>query len=118
MSKNTLTKRQLQQYKEIKDKFSKQVVIGISNEENVRLKEVLLLLCTLGYIEPFDIDGTNAYRKIGNFDDFETWHKDMQKEERKLSRREWIIGLIGAGIGLIPFIVSTVVPWIISLFKK
>lgn len=122
MGKYTLSKRQYKQYEEIKDAFIENNVISISDEENVRLYEVLILLSTLGYIRNISDDYgyrcKNVYRIVGRFEDFEAWHKDKQKEERQLSRREWKIGLIGAGIGLIPFIFTTVIPWIISLFSN
>lgn len=106
----TLTKRQYKQYQEIKAAFEKQQIIGISDSDNVRLKEVLLLLEMLGYIKSIEIDNTNAYRLIGNFKDFKAWHKDMVREARKITKREWRIAIIsaivGAIIGLIPTIVS------------
>ena len=55
---------------------------------------------------------------MSNFDSFEEWHKDQMREERKISAREWKIGIIGALIGLIPFIATTVIPWIVSLFQQ
>ena len=93
-------------------------MIYLSDEDNVRLGEVLTLLEFKGYIRAFQIDGTNAYRRMVHFDSFEAWHKDKQREERKLSVREWRIGIIGAVIGLIPFIVSDIIPWITEFIKK
>lgn len=49
--------------------------------------------------------------KIGRFEDFDKWHKDKEREERRISSREWRIAIISALIGLIPFIVTTVIPW-------
>ena len=116
----TLSGLQMKQYNEIKAAFEKAdcKIINLSDADNVRLREVLTLLSMLGYIQEFPIDNTNAYQQIGDFKDFEIWHKDRIKEERKLSSREWKIGLVGALIGLIPFIVSTVIPWIISLIQR
>lgn len=119
MGQLTLSKLQYKQYKEIKDKFSaSEGMIYLSDDDAVRLQEVLTLLEFKGYIREFQIDGTNAYRRMASFDSFDAWHKDQQREERKLSAREWKIGLIGALIGLIPFIVSDVIPWIAEIIKK
>ena len=71
-----------------------------------------------GYIRAIQIDGTNAYRRMARFDSFEAWHKDQQREKQKLSARKWSIGIIGAMIGLIPFIVTDIIPWITEFIKK
>lgn len=119
MGKITLSKLQKEQYKEIKKLFAESTgMIYLSDEDNVRLDDVLTLLELKGYIRSFEIDGANAYRRMNPFDSFEEWNKDREKEERKLSSREWKIGIIGALIGLIPFIATTVVPWIVSLFTS
>ena len=112
MGKETLSELQMEHYKELKSAFmeSNSGIIGLPDEEDVRLNDVILLLTTLGYIQSMDISGTNLLRKIGNFDDFEAWHKDRVREERKLSVREWKIAImsavIGAIIGQIPNIFS------------
>lgn len=95
MGKETLSKLQMEHYKELKSAFTESGtgIIGIPDEEFVRLKDVIFLPETLGYIQSIDISGTNAFQKIGNFDDFETWHKDREQEERKLSVREWKIAI-------------------------
>ena len=119
MGDNTFSKLQKKQYKEIKEKFSESKgIIQLSDEDNIRLREVLMFLELKGYICSLDINGTNAYRRMSNFDSFEEWHKDQMREERKISAREWKIGIIGALIGLIPFIATTVIPWIVSLFQQ
>lgn len=117
MNKRTLTKFQLKQYEEIKRLFNEEKVISISDNDYVRFKEVLLLLSKLEYIVPLRLDDRNAFLRKGDFADFEKWHKEMKKEEHKLSIREWLIGIVGALIGLIPFIITTVVPWLVSLFR-
>lgn len=118
MGNLTLSSLQKKQYAEIKEKFVESDMINLDDADAIRLKEVLFLLESLGYIQDMEIDNGNIYRRIGNFSDFEAWHKDQEREERKLSMREWKIGIIGALIGLIPFFVTTVYPWVISLFQK
>lgn len=90
--------------------FTKNETIVLDDVEYVRLKEVLLYLQILGYIKPLDIDGGNVFVRVGNFSDFEKWHEDKVKEERKLSFREWKIAiasaLVGGVIGLIPTIIN------------
>ena len=93
MGQLTFSKLQFKQYKEIKDKFSESNgMIFLSDEDNVRLREVLILLEHMGYIRNLRINNTNAYDKLVDFDSFEEWHNDQQREERKLSAREWKIG--------------------------
>ena len=119
MGRVTLSKLQYKQYKEIKNKFSEsEGMIYLSDDDNIRLQEVLALLELKGYLRAFQIDGTNAYRRMANFDSFEAWHKDRQREEQKLSAREWKIGIVGALIGLIPYIVSDVIPWVAEIIKN
>ena len=54
--------------------------------------------------------------KIGEFKDFDAWHKDRVREERQLSRREWHIAIFSAAIGAFIGLLPTIIPWIISLF--
>lgn len=116
MGKETLSKLQMGHYKELKSAFTESgsEIIGIPDEEFVRLKDVISLLMALGYIQSVDIDGMNALRKIGNFDDFEAWHKDREQEERKLSVREWKIAIVSAIVGAI----IGQIPTIISFFSR
>lgn len=112
MGKLTLSKLQMQQYIEIKEAFEAGKIIGFPDDEQVRLGDVLSLLEVKGYIRKLEVANTNAFERIGNFKDFEAWHKDRVCEERKLSRREWKIAIvsaiIGAVIGLIPTIISCI----------
>ena len=118
MGTNTLSKLQKKQYKEIVRLFGEKSTITLEDTDYVRLRETLGILEILGYIRDFGIDNTHAFRKIGSFSDFDKWHKDKEREERKVSFREWKIGIVGALIGLIPYIVTTVIPWIVSLLEK
>ena len=118
MGQLTLSKLQYEQYREIKRKFAESDgMIYLSDEDNIRLQEVLVLLEVKGYLRSIQIDGINAYRRMASFDSFEAWHKDRQREERKLSAREWKIGLVGALIGLVPYILSEVIPWIVQIIR-
>lgn len=118
MGKCTLSKLQMKQYAEIKEAFEAGKIIGIPDDEQVRLGDVLALLELKGYIRKLDMNNTNAYERVGNFKNFEAWHKDMKREERKLSRREWKIAMIstiiGAVIGLIPTIFSVIKDYFLS----
>lgn len=119
MEQITLSKLQQKQYKEIKDKFSgSEKVVCFSDEDVARLQDILALLEIRGYILDLEINGTNAYCKQTSFDSFESWLKDQEREDRKLSAREWRIAIISALIGLIPFIVSDVIPWITKIIEK
>lgn len=116
MGASTLSKLQMEQYKEIVKAYGDERFITMDDTDYVRLKETLAILTMLEYIQPIEHDGGYTFFKRGNFKDFDAWHKDRVREERKLSRREWKIGICGGLIGLIPFIVTTVIPWLISLF--
>lgn len=118
MEKKTLTKLQKEQYKEIVKLFDDKITIMLDDTDYIRMRETLRILEELGYILKIEVDNTNMFRKIGSLSDFDEWHKDKEREERKLSSREWKIGIVGAVIGLIPFFATTVIPWIISLFGK
>ena len=118
MGNMTFSKLQKKQYKEIVKAFDGKKTIMLDDKDYIRLRETLGILEVLGYIRSIDVDNTNMFQKVGDFSDFDEWHKDKEREERKMSAREWRIGIIGALIGLIPFIAPTVVPWIMSLFEK
>ena len=118
MGNMTLSKLQKVQYKEIVQTFGDNQTIMLEETDYVRLRETLVILEMLGYIREIEIDNAYMFQKIGNFSDFDAWHKDKVREERQLSSREWKIGIICALIGLIPFIVTTVIPWVVSLFAN
>lgn len=90
----------------------------LGDTDYVRMRETLGILEILGYIRDLNIDNAHVFQKIGSFADFDKWHKDKEREERQLSSREWKIAIVGAIIGLIPFFVTTVIPWMVSLFSK
>ena len=112
MGKLTFSPLQKKQYQEIKKLFAESDgYINLSDDDNVRLNDVLLILAAKGYICPMNVDGANMYSKEADFQQFEEWHKDREREEKKLSVREWKIAIVSALIGLIPFIITTVIPW-------
>lgn len=84
--------------------------LKLTDEEALRYQDILTLLEERGYIHDFEVDGMNWYRVMANLKGFEDWLTDELKEAKRVTRREWIIGIvcaiIGAAIGLIPFIVS------------
>lgn len=84
--------------------------LQLSDADALRYQDILHLLEARGYLLDLEVDGVNWYRKMADFDGFEDWLKEEIKEEKRLSRRKWIIGIvcavIGAVGGLIPYIVS------------
>ena len=116
MGVSTLSKLQMEQYKEIVRLFADKRSINLNDVDAVRMAETLAILCHLGYIRKINIDGGNMFMKIGEFKDFDAWHKDRVREERQLSRREWKIAIISAAVGALIGLLPTIIPWIISLF--
>lgn len=118
MGASTLSKLQMEQYKEIVNRFGGAPSITLSDRDAIRMGETLAILELLGYIRRIDVSGGVVLTKLGEFSDFDAWHKDKVREERRLSSREWRIAIISALIGLIPFIVTTVIPWCVSTVTK
>lgn len=94
------------QYKALKELLGDNRDLMLTDEQALRYQDVLQLLEARGYIHDINADGMNWYRKMAEWDGFEDWLNEELEAEKRISRREWIIGLIGAAIGLIPFIVS------------
>lgn len=84
--------------------------LQLSNADTLRYQDILNLLEKRGYLHDFQVDGANLYRKMEDFDGFEDWLNEEIKDAKRVTRREWIIGIvcaiIGAAIGLIPYIVT------------
>ena len=84
----------------------------------LEVKDMLNLMIEQGYVETIeypDFEGFSqvtktGYKLIGNIETFNAWLHDQEKKAKKITRREWRIAIvsaiIGAAIGLIPFIVS------------
>ena len=98
------------QLKAVKELLGNQRDLKLSDEDALRYQDILLLLEDRGYIHDFNIDGMNWYRVMADLNGFEEWLDEEIKEASRVTRREWIIGvvcaIIGAVIGLIPYIVS------------
>ena len=86
--------------------------LQLSDADALRYQDILFLLEQRGYLHDFQVDGANWYCKTDDFDGFEDWLNEEIKDEKRVTRREWAIGIIcaiiGATIGLIPYIVSLV----------
>ena len=84
--------------------------LKLSDADALRYQDILYLLEERGYLHDFHVDGTNLYRKLEDFDGFEDWLNEEIKDAKRVTRREWAIGIvcaiIGAAIGLIPYIVT------------
>lgn len=99
------------QYKE----FKKVVVVEdegflLSDEDALRYQDVLCLMEGRGYIRNLHIDNVNYYVQMAKWDGFEEWLREEIAESKRVSRREWTIGIVcavlGAVIGIIPYIVT------------
>lgn len=98
------------QLKEIKKLFGDGRNLQLSDADALRYQDILALLQQRGYLLDFEVDGANLYRKLEDFEGFEDWLNEEIKDKKRATRREWTIGIvcaiIGAAIGLIPYIVS------------
>ena len=98
------------QLKAVKELLGNQRDLKLSDEDALCYQDVLLLLEDREYIHDFNVDGVNWYRVMVDLNGFEDWLNEEIKESKRITRREWIIGIvcavIGATIGLIPFVVS------------
>ena len=84
--------------------------LQLYDADALRYQDILFLLEQRGYLHDFQVDGANWYRKMEDFDGFEDWLNEEIKDEKRVTRREWAIGIvcaiIGAAIGLIPYVIS------------
>ena len=84
--------------------------LQLSNADALRYQDILFLLEERGYLLDFHVDGANLYRKLEELGGFEDWLNEEIKDAKRVTRREWAIGIvcavIGAAIGLIPYIVT------------
>lgn len=98
------------QLKAIKKLLGDKRDLQLSNADALRYQDILYLLEERGYLLDFDVNGANLYRKLEDFDGFENWLNEEIKDAKRVTRREWAIGIvcavIGAAIGLIPYIVT------------
>ena len=98
------------QLKAIKKLLGDERDLQLSDADALRYQDILYLLEERGYLHDFKADGANLYRKMEDFDGFEDWLNEEIKDANRATRREWTIGIvcavIGAAIGLIPYIVT------------
>ena len=98
------------QYKRVKELLGDGRDLQLTDEDALRYQDILELLEERGYILNLNVDGVNWYRKMAPWAGFESWLDEKIKESKRISRREWAIGIvcavIGAVTGLIPYVVS------------
>lgn len=98
------------QLKAIKKLLSNERDLLLNDADALRYQDILHLLEERGYLHDFKADGVNWYRKMKDFDGFEDWLNDEIRDAKRATRRELAIGIIcaiiGATIGLIPYIIT------------
>lgn len=121
-----LSQREKEQIKKIGEAFGVKNPLCIPEEsELLQVKETLELLIQKGYVEIVKSIGfkgysqveITGYKLVGRFSDFLAWIDDQEKKAKKLSRREWAIGIVGALIGAILGLIPYLLPILISLFN-
>lgn len=111
-----LSQREKAQLKEIETAFAKAKIIGIEDDEEARLLDMLRLLAERKIIQPEKVDNTNAYRLTGVFKEFWDWVDDQEEKSKKLSRKEWIQCLLsGLGGVLLTLLLQYIIPLIPKL---
>ena len=114
-----LSKREKKQINELENAFKEYNPLQFETASDyLEVKDMLNLMIEQGYVETIeypDFEGFSqvtktGYKLIGNIETFNAWLHDKEKKAKKITRREWRIAIvsaiIGAAIGLIPFIVS------------
>ena len=100
----------MKQYKAVNSLLGNERDLRLSDEDALRYQDVLRLLQMRGYILDLEVDKVNWYRKMADWDGFEDWLKGEIKESKQMGRREWRIAIVsavlGAAVGLIPYIVT------------
>ena len=113
-----LSQRERTQIEELETAFAQGKIIGLPDNEKSRLLDMLVLLVERGVICPMDMDNTNAYRLVGNFEDFWSWADDQEKKAEKFTRREYKVAFISAFLGwFIPFFITTIIPKVMIALK-
>ncbi len=97
------------QYNELKALWGTEKSRNLSDEEALRYQDVLELLQERGYIMNLRVDGTNLYTKRAEWDSFQDWLEQQIKTSRSLSRREWLIAIVSAGIGALLGQIPTII---------
>ena len=97
------------QYNELKALWGTKKSRNLSDEEALRYQDVLELLQERGYIMNLRVDGTNLYTKRAEWDSFQDWLEQQIKTSRSLSRREWLIAIVGAGVGALLGQIPTII---------
>lgn len=97
----TLSHREKKQLDEIKSLAQNNDCFNLNDTDTIRMKKVLDLLQAQGYIKKLEIDGTNMFLILGNFQDFDDWLTDQEKQSKLLNLREWAIAIISALIGAV-----------------
>lgn len=97
------------QYNELKALWGTEKSRNLSDEEALRYQDVLELLQERGYIMNLRVDGANLYTKRAEWDGFQDWLKQQIKTSRSLSRREWLIAIVSAGIGALLGQIPTII---------
>lgn len=100
------------QYEKLKGILGDKDTLELSYEDDLRCQDALSLLKGRNYILDASTLCEKRYIKAAEWDGFGDWLNGAIKASNQLKRREWIIGIVcavvGAAIGLIPYIVTLV----------
>jgi len=111
-------KSKKEQYKDLAKTINSQTMFSLTADEELRFQDALGLLEERGYLGRAELEHITVYKVLGSLDDFGKWLNNQVEEEKRLSRREWKIAIIGTLIGTLIGGVLSSLPTIISFFQQ
>ena len=105
----------VKQYDDLSKLINGQQMFALSPDEALRFQDILNLLGERGYLGCAKLNHSYAYKILGPLTDFRQWLSTQEKEEQRLSRREWRIAIISASIGGIIGLLPTIFSFLQSI---
>jgi len=102
-----LSRLEMMQIGEIENMFCKcKNNTIIVDKEYLRLAPMLEAMVDADYIGSIIADNSHMFYRIGDFKDFDNWVADQNRKARRVTKREWAIGIGCALIGaLVPSVI-------------
>ena len=111
-------KSKQEQYNDLVKTINSQTMFSLTADEELRFQDAIGLLEERGYLGRAELEHITVYKTLGSLDDFGKWLNNQVKEEKRLSRREWKIAVIGTLIGALIGGILGSLPTIITFFQQ